>query len=150
MKKNLISLIAALCLLTSCNTVANREQETPIPFDQLPSSAQKFINTYYGDAAIKDIIREQRASLLQYEVDMKGGIGLQFDRHGNCTEVNHKNGGIVPDEVIPEDILRQVRQRFPSRSIIKYEHDSRLYDIDLDDGTELSFNQAQRLIDIDK
>lgn len=150
MKKSYISLIAAFCLLVSCNTATNREQETPISFDQLPSSAQQFISTYYGDAAIKSIIREQRASLLQYEVDMKGGIDLQFDRQGNCTEVNHKNGGAVPDEVIPKDILRQVRQRFPARSIIKYEHDSRLYDIDLDDGTELSFNQAQRLIDIDK
>ena len=150
MKRFFICVASALCLLTSCNTVVNHDQETPISFDQLPTAAQQFINQHYEGVKVKEIIREQHASLMQYEVDLKGGIDLQFDRHGYCTEVNCKNGDTVPDDVIPESILSQIRQRFPARSIVKFEHDSRLYDIDLDDGTELSFNNAMRLIDIDR
>lgn len=111
--------------------------------------AQNFLSRNFEGIAVKEVVCEHRASLSQYEVALKGGIDLQFDRNGICTEVRCKKSA-VPDAVMPDEIVRQIKQQFPDKFVMKYEHDSRIYDIDLNDGTELTFNRALRLIDVDR
>ena len=55
----------------------------------------------------------------------------------------------VPDILIPSKIRTFIKKEFPENDIMRIEHDSKLYEIILDDGTELSFNSSYRLIDID-
>ena len=148
MKKLLPALL--LCLLASCVNTTHDRQNKVIPLDALPAPAQEFIKKHYNDVKIKEITIEKRASLMQYNVDLKGGIDIQFDRNGVCTEIECKKpGSTVPNEVIPPNILQQIRSLFPDKGIVKYEHNQRLFEIDLADGTELTFNRAMRLIDID-
>lgn len=142
-------LILTLTSLFVCCTNAPVAQETAVAIDDLPAPAQQFIKQHFDSVQVKKVIREQRASLMQYEVDLKGGIDLQFDRNGVCTEVSSKKDPI-PTAVMPEAIQQQLEARFPGMGVIKYEHDSRLYDINLADGTEVTFNRAMRLIDVDK
>ena len=111
--------------------------------------AQNFMQRHFNGVEIKEIICEHRASLSQFEVSLKGGITLQFDRNGICTEVRCKKSA-VPDAVMPDEIVRQIKAQFPGQFVMKYEHDSRIYDIELNDGTELTFNRAMRLIDVDR
>lgn len=147
--KKLFSLLL-LCLFVGCVNTSHDRQDKSVPLTALPAPAQEFIKKHYSDVKIKDITIEKRASLMQYNVDLKGGIDLQFDRNGVCTEIECKKpGSVVPDEVIPANILQQVRQLYPDKDIVKYEHNRRLFEIDLADGTELTFNRAMRLIDID-
>ena len=40
-------------------------------------------------------------------------------------------------------------KEFPDRTVVGIEHDSKLFDLTLDNGDELCFNSAYRLIDID-
>ena len=147
--KKLLPLLL-LCLFVGCVNTSHDRQDKSVPLTALPTPAQEFIKKHYSDVKIKDITIEKRASLMQYNVDLKGGIDLQFDRNGICTEIECKKpGSVVPDEVIPANILQQVRQLYPDKDIVKYEHNRRLFEIDLADGTELTFNRAMRLIDID-
>lgn len=137
-----------LTIMLSCNG-GSFSGEKPISTAQLPDKAKAFLETYYSGVRIKEVILQHRASLTEYEVDLKGGTDLHFDRNGNCTEVNCTKGS-VPEAIIPEAILLQVKQRYPNPVIIKYEHEDRLYEVRLEDNTELTFNRAMRLINIDK
>jgi len=148
MKKLLFLLL--ICLFVSCVNTSHNRQDPAVSISSLPAPAQEFIKKYYDGVKIKEITVEKRASLMQYNVDFKGGIDVQFDRNGVCTEIECKKpGAVVPEEVIPTNVLQQVRSLYPDKAIVKYEHNQRLYEVDLIDGTELTFNRAMRLIDID-
>ena len=56
----------------------------------------------------------------------------------------------MPEILIPARIKEFMAQEFPGREIRRYEHDSKLYELLLDNGDELSFNSSFRLIDIDR
>jgi len=147
--KKLLPLLV-LCLFVGCTNTSHDRQDRAVTLAALPAPAQEFLKKHYPDVKIKEITIEKRASLMQYNVDLKGGIDVQFDRNGVCTEIECKKpGSVVPDEVIPTNVLQQVRSLFPDKGIVKYEHNQRLFEIDLADGTELTFNRAKRLIDID-
>ena len=147
--KKLLSLLV-LCLFVGCVNTPHDRQDKAVTFTALPVSAQEFLQKHYPDVKIKDITIEKRASLMQYNVDLKGGIDIQFDRNGVCTEIECKKpGSVVPDEIIPPGVLSQIRSLYPDKGIVKYEHNQRLFEIDLADGTELTFNRSMRLIDID-
>ena len=98
---------------------------------------------------VKKVKMERRASLIQYEVKMTGGDKLQFSKDGTLTECECTKGA-VPSVLIPARIKDFMAQEFPDREIRRFEHDSKLYELLLDNGDELSFNSSYRLIDIDR
>lgn len=124
-------------------------EEQPITFSELPKNAKVFVLTYFKDIPIKEICIERRASLTQYEMKLKGGIDLQFDRVGMCTEIEYEKGSI-PSELIPKKIKSVVDEHFPQSQIRKFEHNGRMYEIELDNSFVLTFSNTQRLLDIDK
>lgn len=141
--KRLASFLIALFVITILHA-----EKLPITFGELPQNAKIFVLTYFKDIKFKEVCIERRASLTQYEVKLQGGIDLQFDRTGLCTEVTCKNGE-VPDIVIPKRILATAKKYFPDSYIQKYENNGRMYEIQLDNGTKLSFSKTMRLIDIE-
>lgn len=153
MKRHFFPFLLTVCViflaLLSCNgSGSSYSGERVISTDELPEAAKAFLNTHFADVRVKEVVLQHRASLTEYEVDLKGGTDLHFDRKGACTEVFCTKGS-VPESVIPEVILQQITQKRPNPVIIKYEHENRLYEVRLNDGTEFTFNQAMRLINID-
>lgn len=142
MKKSLLSLFVLAFAATL------HADELPITFGELPKSAKVFILNYFKDVPIRATYIERRASLTQYEVELDGDVELQFDRTGLCTEVTCKQGA-VPDAIIPEKIRGVVKKHFPACRIVKYEHNGRMYDIELSDDTSLTFSNSFRLVDVD-
>ena len=124
-------------------------EEREIAFEKLPEKAQKVVEKAYPDVKVKKVKMERRASLIQYEVKMTGGDKLQFSKDGTLTECECTKGA-VPEILIPARIKEFMAQEFPGREIRRYEHDSKLYELLLDNGDELSFNSSFRLIDIDR
>lgn len=149
MKHTALTLLLLSLFLVGCGNPPTHESEKVITVEQLPYMAQNFLQRHFEGVTVKEVVCERRASLSQYEVALKGGIDLQFDRNGTCTEIRCKKGA-VPDAVMPDEIVRQIGEQFPGHFVIKFEHDSRIYDIELDDNTELTFNRAMRLIDVDR
>lgn len=143
MRKLLYTVLALMLVLP----VAAEDVE--ITFDKLPEKAQKIVKKAYPDTKIKKVDMERRASLIQYEVKLAGGIKLQFSKEGNFTECECTTGS-VPAVLIPEKIREFVAKEFPNREIRRIEHDNKLFELLLDNGIELSFNSSYRLIDIDR
>ena len=143
MRKLLYTVLALMLVLP----VAAEDVE--ITFDKLPEKAQKVVKKAYPDTKIKKVDMERRASLIQYEVKLAGGIKLQFSKEGNFTECECTTGS-VPTVLIPEKIREFVAKEFPNREIRRIEHDNKLFELLLDNGIELSFNSSYRLIDIDR
>lgn len=149
MKSYAFCLFLLPVFLLGCEVGSSRGSDRIISQEQLPYMAQNFLQRHFDGVEVKEVVCEQRASLSQYEVALKGGVDLQFDRNGVCTEVRCKKSA-VPDAVMPDEIVRQIHEQFPEHFVMKYEHDSRIYDIELDDNTEVTFNRALRLIDVDR
>ena len=143
MKRFLLSVLALMLVLP----MAAEEKE--ITFDKLPEKAQKVVRQAFPDVKVKKVKMERRASLIQYEVKMTGGAKLQFSKDGGFTECECTEGA-VPQVLIPAKIREFMAQEFPGREIKRLEHDSKLFELLLDNGDELSFNSSYRLIDIDR
>lgn len=123
--------------------------KTEIAFEKLPEKSQKIVRQAYPDVKVKKVEIERRASLIQYEVKMTGGTKLQFSKDGSLTECECTKEA-VPAILIPAKIKEFMAKEFPDREIRRFEHDSKLYELLLDNGDELSFNSSFRLIDIDR
>ena len=143
MKRILYTLLA----LILC--VPMMAEDIEISPEQLPQKAQNIISKAFPDTKIKKANIERRASLIQYEVKLEGGVKLQFRKDGGLTECECTKEP-VPDILIPSKIGTFIKKEYPESNIMRIEHDSKLYEIDLDDGIELSFNSSYRLIDIDR
>lgn len=142
MRKILYTLLALMLAVPAA------ADDVEIQFDQLPEKAQKVVQKAFPDTRIKKVEMERRASLIQYEVKLAGGIKLQFNKDGKFTECECTKSA-VPDMLVPEKIRAYVDSEFPGRKVMRIEHDSKLFDILLDNGYELTFNSSYRLIDID-
>lgn len=136
----LLSLVFALPLLA---------EEYPIRAEQLPAKSQKIIAQCWPDATVEKAVVEKRASLVQFNVELSGGVKMQFSKSGSCTECICKKK-TVPDVLVPSKIRSFMKRHFPERQIREIEHDSKLYTIILDNKWELTFDSVFRLIDFDK
>lgn len=124
-------------------------EDVEITFDKLPEKAQKIVLKAYPDTKIKRVDMERRASLIQYEVKLAGGVKMQFTKEGNFSECVCEEGG-VPSVLIPAKIRELLDKEFPGRLVKRIEHDNKLFELLLDNNYELSFNSSYRLIDIDR
>lgn len=124
-------------------------EDIGITFDQLPEKARKVVLKAFPDTRIKKVEMERRASLIQYEVKLAGGVKMQFSKDGSFTECECTKGP-VPAMLIPSKIRDFVAREFIGREIRRIEHDNKLFEVLLDNGDELSFNSSYRLIDIDR
>ena len=143
MKRLLCSLLAVILVLP----VAAEDVE--IQFEQLPEKAQKIVLKAFPDTKIKKVNMERRASLMQYEVKLSGGIKMQFSKDGSFTECECSKSA-APDILIPEKIRTFIEKEFPESIVMRIEHDSKLFEVLLNNGVELSFNSSYRLVDIDR
>lgn len=123
-------------------------EDVEIQFDQLPEKAQKVVQKAFPDTKIKKVEMERRASLIQYEVKLAGGIKMQFNKDGKFTECECTKSA-VPDMLVPQKIRSYLGDEFPDRKVMRIEHEGKLFDIMLDNGYELTFNSSYRLVDID-
>ena len=51
---------------------------------------------------------------------------------------------------MPQKILLTTKKHFPQNYVRKYENNGRMYELQLDDSTVLTFSKTLRLVDIDE
>ena len=73
---------------------------------------------------------------------------IDFDARGEWTDVE-RPGGVVPDGLIPQPILKFVAANYPGRHVRGVERDGRNHEVSLDNGLELKFNRRFRLVETD-
>lgn len=140
-------MIAIFCML-SCNAVANADNDKPISVNALPAKAQSLLNQHFNGQKVMLATIESGVISKSYDVVLKNGTKLEFDKKGNLTEIDCKQA-TVPANLIPQAIKDYLKDNYAGQSVKKIEIKRNEYEIELSNGLDLTFNKHFQLIDID-
>lgn len=145
MRKVLLSSILSLFLGIG---VACADNDRPITVNQLPAKAQQFIATYFSDQKVSFAKEEHDFLEVTYEVLFANSIKVEFAKNGEWKEVNCKYS-VVPDGIVPAQIVTYVKSNFPDVRIVSIERGRRDIEVSLTNNLELTFDLDYNIIDID-
>lgn len=148
MKRMIRVLMTAICCMMSCNMAANAGNGKPISVDALPAKAQTLLNNHFNGQKVMLATIESGVVSRSYDVVLKNGTKLEFDKRGNLTEIDCKQG-IVPDQLIPQAITNYLKENYEGQSVRKIEINRKEYEVELTNGLDLTFNKHFQLIDIE-
>ena len=148
MKRILRILMIAICCMVSCNMVANADNDKPISVKALPAKAQILLNNHFNGQKVMLATIETGVINKSYDVVLQNGTKLEFDKKGNLTEIDCKQGK-VPAKLIPQAIRNYLKKNYPAQAVKKIEMSKNEYEVELANGLDLTFNKHFQLIDID-
>ena len=136
------------CCLFTLQTFANITNDKPITFEDLPMTAQHFIQENFSHITVTRASYNTQMSNRFYEVNLSDNTCLKFDETGQWTTIECQDT-TIPDSMIPEQIGNQVDQIFPGAQIRKIEKSENLYKVTLLSRDELVFDSHYNLLDED-
>ena len=148
MKRIFRILMIAICCMVSCNMAAHAGNDKPISVNALPAKAQTLLNNHFNGQKVMLATIESGVVSRSYDVVLQNGTKLEFDKKGNLTEINCKQG-IVPALLIPQAIKNYLKDNYAGQSVKKIEINKNEYEVELTNGLDLTFNKHFQLIDID-
>ena len=148
MKRMIRILMIAICCMLTCNMAANAGNDKPIAINALPVKAQTLLNNHFNNQKVMLATIESGIINKSYDVVLQNGTKLEFDKKGNLTEIDCKQG-IVPALLIPQAIKNYVKDNYAGKSVKKIEINKNEYEVELTNGLDLTFNKHFQLIDID-
>ena len=148
MKRILRILMIAICCMVSCNMVANAGNDKPISVNALPAKAQTLLSQHFNGQKVMLATIESGVVSRSYDVVLQNGTKLEFDKKGNLTEIDCKQGK-VPVKLIPQAIRNYLMENYPAQAVKKLEMNKNEYEVELVNGLDLTFNKHFQLIDID-
>ena len=148
MKRIFRILMIAICCMVSCNMAANAGNDKPISVNALPAKAQTLLNNHFNGQKVMLATIESGVVSRNYDVVLQNGTKLEFDKKGNLTEINCKQG-IVPALLIPQTIKNYLKDNYAGQSVKKIEMNKNEYEVELANGLDLTFNKHFQVIDID-
>ena len=148
MKRILRILMIAIYCMVSCNMVANVGNDKPISVNALPAKAQTLLSQHFNGQKVMLATIETGVINKSYDVVLQNGTKLEFDKKGNLTEIDCKQGK-VPVKLIPQAIRNYLMENYPAQAVKKLEMNKNEYEVELANGLDLTFNKHFQLIDID-
>ncbi|WP_235305164.1 PepSY-like domain-containing protein [Segatella copri] len=148
MKRILRILMIAICCMVSCNMVAYADNDKPISVNALPAKAQTLLSQHFNGQKVILATIETGVINKSYDVVLQNGTKLEFDKKGNLTEIDCKQGK-VPAKLIPQAIRNYLKKNYPAQAVKKIEMNKNEYEVELANGLDLTFNKHFQLIDID-
>lgn len=117
--------------------------------DKLPVEARNFLNQSYPQATVSRVkVDDKLIGDKKYEVLFSNGMEIEFDHKGNWKEVDMKNERI-PAAIIPASVNTYVQNTYGTNHVTKIKHDKDGYQVKLNNGLELKFDQAGTFKKID-
>lgn len=148
MKRIMRILMIAICCMMSFNIVANAGNDKPINVNELPATAQTLLSKHFKGQKVMLATIESGVVNRSYDVVLRNGTKLEFDKKGNLTEIDCKQG-IVPSQLIPQPIKNYLKENYKGETVRKIEWNKKEYEVELTNGIDLTFNKHFQLIDID-
>ena len=142
-----IVMIAIFCMM-SFNIVANAGNDKPINVNELPAKAQTLLSKHFKGQKVMLATIESGVVSRSYDVVLRNGTKLEFDKKGNLTEIDCKQG-FVPSQLIPQPIKNYLKENYRGETVRKIELNKKEYEVELTNGIDLTFNKHFQLIDID-
>lgn len=143
MKKNILTL--ALAILLSVSAFA---QNGMTKFEQLPTKAQEFVNTYFKDYTVQYIFSDKEFADIDYKIRFEDGTEIEFNAKGEWTDVSGKKKCIPTGFILPE-ITNYVETYHKDLCITDIEKEFNRITIELNNNLELEFNSKGKLISYD-
>lgn len=137
-------LITVIVLLGSF--IPTYADERPITSEQLPAAARSFLYMYYSNDAVSYAVKDDYLNP-EYKVRLESGVELEFNAAGKMRKVEYYKG-VLP-ELIPARIRAYVSEEYPKAIVTSLEKERNKYEIELDNGLDLTFDKHCRIIEID-
>ncbi len=137
-----------LSLLLTASAAAATDDDRPVRAEDLPEQAKTMLSTYFTNDAINFATLDDDWFGALYEVHLQSGAEVQFTKEGEWVAVDTAPR-MVPNALVPAPILKEIESRFPGRQVVKIDRDRRDYELELDNGLELTFNLKFQLIGLD-
>lgn len=138
----------AICCMMSFNIVANAGNDKPINVNELPAKAQTLLSKHFKGQKVMLATIESGVVSRSYDVVLRNGTKLEFDKKGNLTEIDCKQG-FVPSQLIPQPIKNYLKENYRGEAVRKIELNKKEYEVELTNGIDLTFNKHFQLIDIE-
>ena len=148
MKRMIRILMIAICCMLTCNMAANAGKDKPIAVNALPVKAQTLLSNHFNNQKVMLATIESGVVSRSYDVVLQNGTKLEFDKKGNLTEIDSKQGN-VPAQLIPQAIKNYLKDNYAGQSVKKIEMNKNEYEVELANGLDLTFNKHFQVIDID-
>jgi len=140
-----ILLIFAVVSIQSC---VMKDDEHPIPVDQLPATVQQFINTHFGDRQIT-LAKESKAVFgKKTEVIFSNGDKVEFDPNDEWKEIECTNSQ-VPASLLPDPIKAYLTENFPTEYAKEFSRSRTGYEVKLSNKMEVEFTNDFDVYDVD-
>ena len=148
MKRTIKKMMMVVCSVVLFSATACADKNKPIQVNELPAKAQTVLTTHFSGQKVTMATLESEIIDKSYNVVLQNGTKLEFDRKGNLTEVDCKQG-TVPAKLIPLAIKSYVQTNYSGQNIKKMEIDKNEHEIELSNGLDITFNKRFQVIDID-
>lgn len=141
-------MMVMVCSVVLFSATACADKNKPIQVNELPTKAQTVLTTHFSGQKVTLATLESEIIDKSYNVVLQNGTKLEFDRKGNLTEVDCKQG-TVPAKLIPQPIKSYVQANYSGQNIKKMEIDKNEHEVELSNGLDITFNKRFKVIDID-
>ena len=127
---------------------ANADNNKPIKVTDLPVKAQTVLSQHFNNQKVNFASIESGIIDKNYDVVLQNGTKLEFDKKGNVTEIDCKQGA-VPEKLIPQAINTYLQENHFGQTVRKIEFNKNEYELELSNGIDITFNKHFQVIDID-
>ena len=126
---------------------ANADNNKPIKVTDLPLKAQTVLSQHFNNQKVNFASIESGIIDKNYDVVLQNGTKLEFDKKGNVTEIDCKQGA-VPEKLIPQAIHTYLQENHSGQTVRKIEFNKNEYELELSNGIDITFNKHFQVIDI--
>lgn len=139
--------ILSFSSLLLCVGVACASPDRPISREQLPATAQQFLQEYFADVEVTLAHEDGPVVRREYDVMLADGTHIEFSADGRWHEVECR--GALPQGIVPPSITTYVAKHYSDHSIVRIERSRREWEVSLSSGLEITFDRRFRVISID-
>ncbi len=136
MKRMLFLLVVLLC----GTAVWAQDEKNPVEVKKLPNLAHNNLKAYFPDVEVVEAYTTSKKIKDEYTVVLANTVVIVFDKHGQWSRVM-ANDGEIPLRMIDGRIKMNLSQRGITSRVVKMAKDKKgNYEIHLEDGTELHYD----------
>ena len=148
MTQTVKTLMIVICCVMAYFMPATADNNKPIKVTELPAKAQMVLSQHFKNQKVAFASIESGIIDKNYDVVMQNGTKLEFDKKGNVTEIDCKQGA-VPEKLIPQAIYTYLQENHSGQTVRKIEFNKNEYEVELSNGLDITFNKHFQVIDID-
>ena len=148
MKRTVKTIMIVICCVMAYFMPANADNNKPIKVTELPVKAQTVLSQHFNNQKVTFASIESGIIDKNYDVVLQNGTKLEFDKKGNVTEIDCKQGA-VPEKLIPQAIYTYLQENHSGQTVRKIEFNKNEYEVELSNGLDITFNKHFQVIDID-